>query len=85
MTITPDMLDNPERELELTTRSNKPQAGASELRRQVETLEDVVGRYKRRLDQAARADPVPEFNHCRDCHRRGFARAVKYIREGGDL
>lgn len=85
MSITPDTLEHPERDLELATRSTKPQAGASELRRQVEALEDELGKYKRRLDQATGADPVPEFKHCRDCHRRGFARAVQYFREGGDL
>ncbi len=85
MTITADELDNPERDLALATRSSKPQAEASELRLEVETLEDVLGMYKLRLEQAANADPAPEFNHCRDCHRRGFARAVRFIREGGDL
>ncbi len=85
MTISADELDNPERDLALATRSSKPPAEASELRLQVETLGAALAKYERRILRATAADPAPAFNHCRDCHRRGFARAVQYIREGGDL
>ncbi len=74
MSVTPDHLENPERDLDLANRDlkGKPRAkgGAPPA--------DELQALRQRLDTAkvAGADTNP---HCADCFRRGWAAAVRAI------
>ena len=84
MVVQPHELTNPESSLDLVTRSTtRPPAPAPGPTVEEQLAE--LAELRRRIDQATATHPTPDITHCRDCHDRGFARAVDYIRDGGDL
>lgn len=75
MNVTPETLDNPERELDIANRDMKGKSRAktgTPADDELQALRQRIGAAKSTVGQ----DPK---SHCRDCFQRGWKAAVKEI------
>jgi hypothetical protein len=77
MSVKPENLENPERDMKLLTREGGP--AQARKRDDLEAAAEQLRTLRERIAEAAKATPRDTTPHCGDCFRRGWAAALRAV------